>query len=132
MDIINLVNEATLKAMPSQEEYNSMKEQIDKLRAKWRLNSHKYYENNKAKVHAKYEANKESRMAKRKEYYEENKEKEREAFNTWYQNPENKAKHLAKMKENMTCECGLQILRGNLAKHRKSAIHRKALEKNSQ
>jgi hypothetical protein len=120
MDIINL------------EEYNKLKEQMEKMHAKWRENSKKYYEKNKDKVRAQYEANKEDRAVKRKANYEKNKERERIAFKTWYQNPENKAKHNAKMKENMTCECGLQILRGNLAKHRKSTIHKTTLEKSTE
>jgi hypothetical protein len=59
-------------------------------------------------------------------YYEENKEKivemKKEYFN------KNKDKIYERLKEKVECECGRTVSRGELSKHKKTAIHQKFLQ----
>jgi len=43
-------------------------------------------------------------------------------YSNWYQR--NKAKHLAYLSEKITCDCGTDVTRGNLSKHRLSNKHK--------
>lgn len=45
----------------------------------------------------------------------------------YYQDPEWRAKHLAKQREKVECECGRKVRRGGLAKHKRTDAHRQAL-----
>jgi len=48
----------------------------------------------------------------------------------YYDHPEFREKHLARMKEKISCECGCVVSRSNLSKHQKSKKHfRKMVEK---
>lgn len=56
----------------------------------------------------------------------ENIKKEKKIFNfkTYYDNnPEFKAKHLAKMREKVVCECGRTVNKSHHCKHLRSDIH---------
>lgn len=78
-----------------------------------------YYANNKA-----------DRDAYNKLYYEKNKEeiltKSRVRNKKWYE--ENKEEKLAKDRVVMTCECGCEITKKGLTKHKKSKKHEKLME----
>jgi hypothetical protein len=59
-------------------------------------------------------------------------EKQRKTFADYYNNPEWKAKFLARNKELIKCICGRDVTRGNLAKHRERSIHLAYLAKQQQ
>jgi len=65
-----------------------------------------YYEDNKQKIKQYYEDNKQKIKEYKKKYYEDNKEKIKE-----------------EKREKITCECGSEITRRCLARHKKSQKH---------
>ena len=93
-----------------------------------------WYENNKEKIKEKsklfYENNKEQckEYAKeyRKEYNENNKEKIKEHKKNYYEN--NKEKIKQHVSEKITCECGCQIRRSDIAEHKRTQKHIKLME----
>lgn len=84
-----------------------------------------YYEENKDYLLEKskeyYETNKDQIREQKKEYYEENKEKIREKLKEYYET--NKEKIREKSKEKITCECGCEITKYNLSRHKVSSKH---------
>ena len=84
-----------------------------------------YYNNNKEKSNEQSklysENNKEYIKEYKKLYREEHKEKISEKKKEWYKN--NKDKILEKRRLKITCECGCELAKGNMAEHRKSQKH---------
>ena len=80
-----------------------------------------YYENNKEKlkeIHKEwYENNKE----RKKDYYENNKEKLKEIHKEYYHNNKEKIKEINK--EIIICECGCEITKKSLTRHKKTKKH---------
>ena len=89
-----------------------------------------YYANNREDRLAYYANNKDYINAYNKLYYEKNKEdiltKSRVRNKKWYE--ENKEEKLAKDRVVITCECGCEIAKGGLSKHKKSKKHEKLME----
>ena len=145
-------NDCVNKIIPGRtdkEYYENNKEEILKKKKE-------YYENNKEEISKKKkeydEKNKEKILKKKKEYYEQNKDK----FNEYYQkNKEkiskqkkqtrdsnievyrnrvreyrnkNREKLYAKQREKIMCECGCEVSRNCIARHRKSKKHIKNME----
>ena len=93
-----------------------------------------YYQKNKEKF-AEYAQKNKERIAKRQaEYRAKNKEKITERMVDyhvqWY--AKNKDKIAEKRKEKVTCECGSEVIRNGLPRHRKSKKHQKWVEQNSE
>ncbi len=88
---------------------------------KWQLlNRERYYiENNEC-------VNKTIPSRTQKQYYEDNKEIIKEYKKEYYQNNIEIIKQ--KQKEKITCECGCEVKRSNLAEHRKTKKHFTYLE----
>jgi hypothetical protein len=80
-----------------------------------------WYEKNKEIIKEKQkiynENNKEKRNEYAKKWYENNKEKRREYENKWYEN------NKEKLKENIICDCGCEVMKCNLTRHKKSKKH---------
>jgi len=95
----------------------SIKNSLEKSK-KWAIN-------NKIKVAGykkKYaDSHREMGCEKSKKYYAENKDMIKER---------NKEKILQQTKERMTCECGCEILKHHITRHRRSKKHLKRLEEN--
>lgn len=49
-------------------------------------------------------------------------------FKQYYEDPEFKAKHLARLKQKIQCACGAEVSRSNMATHKKSLKHSKAMK----
>lgn len=49
-------------------------------------------------------------------------------FKQYYANPEWKERHLAKLRERVTCECGAESSKVNLGRHMHSEIHIKRMD----
>ena len=100
----------TKNAVNLQSAFNPLRK-LDK-----KIYADKYYQNNKEYVnecHKKWhQNNKEERNQKKKKYYQNNKEQINK-----------------KRKEKITCECGINITRSNLAIHKKSKKHIKLMER---
>lgn len=95
------------------------------------LEYHKqYYEDNKEKIKEQSkqyrENNKEKIKEQQKEYYEDNKQKILERQNQYNNNNKDKIKQ-RKMKK-ITCECGVEVTRNNMSRHKKSDKHDKLIE----
>ena len=77
-----------------------------------------------------YANNREARLEYDKKYYEENKEailiKSKVRNKKWYE--ENKEAKLTKEKERVTCECGCEVRRKEISRHKKSNKHIKLME----
>jgi hypothetical protein len=90
----------------------------------------KYYEENKDKLKEQkkeyYVDNADKLKEKQKEYYEENKDKLKEQNKKYYE--ENKDKLKEKKKIRVICECGLEVNKDHIARHRNSKKHKKFLE----
>ena len=87
------------------------------------------------------EANKEEILEKRKDYYKSNKEKIAEKDKKYYENniqkkqeyqkeyyESNKGKIAEKEKEKIKCECGCEVCRYVIARHRRSNKHKKIIK----
>ena len=85
----------------------------------------KWGENNREKIAEKkkvyYEKNREKIADKRKVYYTGNKEKHTEKKKVYYE--KNREKIADKRKEKVKCECGLEISKHHLARHKRSQKH---------
>ena len=88
-----------------------------------------YYEDNKEKFKEYYEDNKDKIKNKKKEYYEDNKEKRKEYLED---NKEKIKEHKKEYYEEyykeycskkVTCECGCEVRRDCLARHKRSIKH---------
>lgn len=49
----------------------------------------------------------------------------------YYANPEFREKHLARLREHVTCECGCIVSRSNFSKHKKNKKHFRKMVENS-
>jgi hypothetical protein len=89
-----------------------------------------YYESNKEIINEKNKEyrkeNREQINEKNKEYYEANRDRLNE-YQKEYQK-ENREQLNEKKKEIITCECGCELTKGNLATHRKTKKHLKYLD----
>jgi len=89
-----------------------------------------YNENNKEHVKEKQreynEKNKEMIKERKKEYREKNKEKFNEKDRKYRE--KNKEKIKEKGKEKVTCECGCEVPKNHLSRHRESKKHIKLME----
>ena len=54
-------------------------------------------------------------------------QKIKKSFKEYYNDPEYRKKHLAKVNEKIKCECGQDCSRGNLAAHKKTSRHNKSM-----
>ena len=101
------------------------KDHYEKNKEEFREKNKQYYENNKESVGEKnkqyYENNIETVKEKQKQYYENNKEEIREKQKDHYE--KNKEEILEKQKEKTVCECGCEVAKGNLKKHKQTAKH---------
>jgi hypothetical protein len=50
-------------------------------------------------------------------------------FKEYYADPTFKEKHQKYMLESVVCECGCNVMRSNLSKHKKTTKHAKKMEK---
>jgi len=109
--------------------YNKVyyEEKKDELleKAKQRYEEHKDEILEKAKQ--RYEEHKDEILEKNKVYNQEHKEEIKEQRKQQYE--EHKDEILEKAKEKITCECGCEITKVYLTKHRKTDKHLKLLEK---
>jgi len=84
-----------------------------------------YRENNKQKIKITnkqyYENNKEKIKQYKKQYNEKNKEKIDNYKSEWYE--QNKQRILEKAREIILCECGCEISKVNLTRHKKGKKH---------
>jgi len=85
-----------------------------------------YREKNKEQIKGYREKNKEQNKIKKAEYYEKNKEQLNIKKAEYYE--KNKEQIRIKKAEIITCECGMQITKGNLLRHQKSNKHLKLME----
>ncbi len=54
--------------------------------------------------------------------------KKKQTFKEYYDSsPEFREKHLSKLRERITCECGTSVARSNLYRHNKTNLHAKKL-----
>jgi len=117
-DCLNKLIAGRTKQEWQKQHYENNKEQIAEYKKEW-------YEDNKEKIaeyHKEwYEANKE----KKKEYYEANKEKLAEKKKERYE--ANKEEILERMKEKIKCECGCEVSRNNIPRHRRSNNHKEIM-----
>ena len=81
-----------------------------------------YYQNNKEHIAEYRQKNKESIAYTRAEYYQNNKEHIAEYGATYYQ------KNKESLAKKVTCECGSEINKYHLHRHKKSQKHIKSLE----
>ena len=92
-----------------------------------------YYEENKEYLQEKKkeynEENREEITEKRKIHYDVNRERLLEEKKDYYE--ENREKILEKKKETIVCECGVEVNKSHLARHRRTTKHLKCLENNS-
>lgn len=110
--------------------------QDEEIKKVYRERSKKWYEENKEKAVEQrkkwYEENKEKHSKLGKQWYEENKEKVKERSKKWYE--DNKELATARRKEyyeknkeknqmKVKCECGDEVRRDYLKKHRQSKKH---------
>lgn len=72
------------------------------------------------------ETNREQILEQKKEYYETNKEQILEQKKENYE--KNREQLLEQKKEKIVCECGCEISKNHLARHRKSKVHLEYLE----
>ena len=85
-----------------------------------------YYENNKEFKKLYRETNKDKIKETHKKYYETNKDKIIEKAKVYRE--ENRDKILEKGKVKVICECGCEIRKANLCKHKQSKKHIKLME----
>lgn len=89
-----------------------------------------YREGNKDKIleHKKeyYEDNKDKILEHRKEYYKDNKDQINERCKKWYE--QNKDKISEKKKQRIDCECGSNIRKSDLPKHKRTKKHIQYIE----
>ena len=74
-----------------------------------------------------YQDNREKKLKYRKEYYQNNKEYIKQWYKNYDQNPERKEKKQQKI----TCECGREVCKQNMAVHRNSIVHQQWLKNNN-
>ena len=121
-------------------------EQQEEYMKEYRLNYWKeYYEENKNEISEKkkifYKENKDEILEKKKIYREKNKKKQSEKDKVFYKEnkneilakkkifyKENKDEILEKYKVNVICECGSEIRKKSLYKHKKTKKHIKLME----
>ena len=121
-----------------QEYYEDNKEKLAEKNKKWYENNkeklaerHKeYYDSNKGKIAERHKEWREANKEKIAEYYENNKEKMKEKNKEYYE--ANKEKILEKNKEKIKCECGCEVSRNDIAKHRRTNKHKKIMQMQSQ
>jgi hypothetical protein len=82
-----------------------------------------YYRDNKERIKEYHYENKEKRNEKCREYYKNNKDK-----NKQYRD-DNKEKIRERETQKIECECGSVVMRGDIAKHRKTKKHQKFMIK---
>ena len=103
-------------------------EQYDNLLNQFRaFNSEEYnkeYHKESTKLYC--ETNKDKIIEKAKVYYEENKNKIIEKAKVYYEENKNKISEQNKVK--VMCECGCEIRKENLCKHKKTKKHIKLME----
>lgn len=58
--------------------------------------------------------------------------KKHKTFKEYYQDEEFKERHNNYIKQKVPCECGRQVMRVQLAKHKRTKIHEKGLKAKSQ
>ena len=85
-----------------------------------------YYENNKDKIKVYCETNKDKISERLKGYYETNKDKINEKNKGYYET--NKDKINEKREKKVVCECGCELRRDCLTKHRKTKKHQEFIE----
>tara|TARA_R110000787_G_scaffold213335_1_gene322880 strand:- start:43 stop:582 length:540 start_codon:yes stop_codon:yes gene_type:complete len=95
-------NDCVNKQIPTR----TRKEYNEANREKIQEQRNEYREANKEKIQEYYQANKEKIQEQKKEYYEANKEKIRE-----------------KIRERVVCECGCEVNKNELPRHRRSKKH---------
>jgi len=89
----------------------------EKSKENYKLNKDKFLEKNKEY----YYDNKDEILQQKKDYYNKNKN---EILEKWKQNyNKNKDKILEKQKEKITCECGVELRKSDLARHLKTKKH---------
>mgnify|MGYP003659504739 CR=1 FL=1 len=103
----------------NKEWYEANKDKILKQHKEWN-------DANKDKMKAYHELYRKENKEKKELYREENKEKI-QAANKVY-NEKNKDKIKEKEKQKVICECGCELTRGNLTRHRKSKFHQEFME----
>ena len=137
---------ATLnKIIPTQ----SMSEYYAKNSEKYAEKSKEYYQKNKDKILeqvSEYRTNNKEHIAKiRAKYYDKNKDKILEQVSEYRTNnkehiakirakyyDKNKEKFSVQKKEKVHCDCGSEVTKSVLARHRKSKKHQKWLEQNTE
>lgn len=129
-----------------QEWYEEHKEKILERHKEWREAHQEHIkewrEEHKEQQKEWREANREKILEYHKEWSEEHKEQQKEYHKEWYEEHKeqqkikkkehyetNKEKILEKMKEKITCECGCDVSRGNMERHKTNAKHKSMLEK---
>ena len=81
-----------------------------------------YRQNNKEKIKEHYENNKDHYKEYKKEYYENNKDHCKERYKNYY---ENNKEYIT---EKIICDCGCEISRHHIARHKKTNRHIKLME----
>ena len=107
----------------SKEHYSKNKEHINQ-KSKEHYEENKEHINQKSKEH--YENNKEHIKQKSKEYREENKENIKQYYEKNKEHINQKAKERGEKK--VLCECGVNIRKDSMSKHKKSKKHLKFVE----
>ena len=92
-------------------------------------NKKQYYQDNKDLIKDKkkqnYKDNKDKISKCGKEYYVDNKDKIKDKVKNYYE--DNKNDILKRQKEKITCECGCNVRRGGLKRHKKTKKHLKLI-----
>jgi hypothetical protein len=109
-----------------------IKEEEYRVELQSQLNMRKAYQSEENRKEYKKEIDKKIRSSptfikkqypeKEKEYRENHKEHYKELWNEWYEKNKEKVKEKAKerSKERIMCECGKEICKGSLSRHRKT------------
>jgi hypothetical protein len=99
------------------------KEHLKQKRKQWREDNKEVITQKKKQY---YEKNKEQITQKNKQYFEENKDKNKEYYE------KNKDKINEKRKEKIECECGCEVRKDALSKHKKTAKHQQLMLQSQQ
>jgi len=99
----------------------SKKQYREKNKEKIKENSKQYREDNKEKLKQYKKEYDEKNKEKIKQYYEDNKEKIDNNKSEWYK--QNKQRILEKGREIILCECGCEIVKTSIARHKKTKKH---------